>query len=201
MLAVAPGPDFQNVVIPLAGPARRLEARAVFAKSAANDRVAALRRRSALSPGARCLRSTARATSGLRDYLDYLVGLEACNTGSDEFENAYSGRGAVAFLPNHEYEMAVNTRITVTHPSKPAESVEVLEYVYFKTKGLPGLNAVDTVGEEVAPYVRSAYDGGRGTLYREEPVVIAFTEDFHVAVPIAQRPGGHVRGAQHAAAA
>ena len=44
--------------------------------------------------------------------------------------------------------------------------------------------------EEVAPYVRSAYDGGRGTLYREEPVVLAFTEDFHVAVPIAQRPGG-----------
>jgi hypothetical protein len=52
------------------------------------------------------------------------------------------------------------------------------------------LNAVDTVGEEVAPCVRSAYDGGRGALYREEPVVLVFTEDFHVAVPIPLRPAG-----------
>jgi hypothetical protein len=183
-----PGPDFQDVMIPLAGPARRVEARAIFAKSAANPAFSAL----AIStqPAHPVLAVDRAAYVDLRDYLDYLVGLEACHNGSDEFQNGYSGHGAVAFLPNHEYEMAVNTRITVTHPSKPSEAVEILEYVYFKTKGLPGLNAVDTVGEEVAPYVRSAYEGGRGTLYREEPVVVAFTEDFHTAVPIAQRPGG-----------
>jgi hypothetical protein len=185
---VAAGPDFQDVMIPLAGPARRVEARAIFAKSAANPAFTAL----AIStqPAHPVLAVDRAAYVDLRDYLDYLVGLEACNNGSDEFQNAYSGHGAVAFLPNHEYEMAVNTRITVTHPSKPSEAVEILEYVYFKTKGLPGLNAVESVGEEVAPYVRSAHDGGRGTLYREEPIVLAFTEDFHAAVPIAQRPGG-----------
>jgi hypothetical protein len=189
LLSVSPKPDFQDVVIPLSGPPRRLEARAIFPKTGASSSGLST---SAVStqPGPPVLALDRAGYVGLREYLDYLVGIEACNTGSDEFQNAYSGRGAVAFLPNYEYEMAVRTRITVTHPSKAAESVEVLEYLYFKTKGLPGLNAVNTVGEEVAPYVRSAYDGGRGTLYREEPVVLIFTEDFHVAVPISLRPPG-----------
>jgi hypothetical protein len=187
VLNVSPKPDFQDVVIPLSGPARRLEARAVFPKTGASGFTA-----NAIStqPGPPVLALDRAGYAGLREYLDYLVGIEACNSESDEFQNAYSGRGAVAFLPNYEYEMALRTRIAVTHPSKPAESVEIAEYVYFKTKGLPGLNAVNAVGEEVAPYVRSAYDGGRGALYREEPVVLVFTEDFHVAVPIPLRPAG-----------
>lgn len=188
-LIVPPKQDFQDVVLPIDGPVRRVEARAVF-PHASPSAVSVAAHAVSTQPGPPVLAVDRAGYVDLRGYLDYLLGLEACNSGSDEFQNGYSGRGAVAFLPNYEYEVAVNTRITVTHPSQPAESAEILEYVYFRTKGLPGLNAVETVGDEVAPYVRSAYDGGRGALYREEPVVLAFTEDFHVAVPIAQRPGG-----------
>lgn len=188
-LVVPPKPDFQDVVLPIDGPARRVEARAIFphtASSGLGHSTLAV----STQPGSPVLAVDRAGYVDLRGYLDYLLGLEACHSGSDEFQNGYSGRGAVAFLPNYEYEVAVNTRITVTHPSQPSESAEVVEYVYFRTKGLPGLNAVETVGDEVQPYVRSAYDGGRGALYREEPVILAFTEDFHVAVPLTQRPGG-----------
>jgi hypothetical protein len=186
-LDVAAGTDFQDVLLPLSGPARRIEARVIGSKftevfGIANVKMVA-------NPTGTLLVDRAGYV-GLRDYLDYLVGLEACDPSSDEFQNGYSGKGALSFLPNHEYEVALTTRITVTHPSKPAESVETKEYVYFKTKGLPGLNAVETVGEEVSPYVRSVYEGGRGTLYREEPVAIVFKEDFHVAVPVPLRPPG-----------
>jgi hypothetical protein len=188
-LEVTPNPDFQNVLIPLSGPARRLEARVVGSKSgtgggAVNFTAAEMNHQAGV------LAVDRAGYIGLRDYLDYLVGPEACDPTSDAFQNAYSGRGALSFLPNHEYEVAVSTRVTVAHPSRAAESVEVKEYVYFKTKGLPGLNAVGAVGDEVAPYVRSVYDGGRGTLYCEEPVAVAFAEDFHVAVPLPLRPSG-----------
>lgn len=186
-LDVAPSSDFQDLLLPLSGPARRIEGRIIGSKFS-NMGVPTVA--VAASPTTATLLIDRAGYVGLRDYLDYLVGLEACDPSSDQFQNGYSGRGALSFLPNHEYEVAVTTRITVTHPSKPSESVETKEYVYFKTKGLPGLNAVETVGDEVAPYVRSVYEGGRGTLYREEPVAIVFEEDFHVAVPLPLRPPG-----------
>ncbi len=185
-LDVAPQSDFQNIMLPLSGTARRLEGWLIGPKGGKFD--GAFLRATSQSSGTALTVDLAGYVT-LRDYLDYLIGVEACDSSSDEFENAYSGRGAVSFLPNYEYEVALNMRITVTHPSKPSEAVEVKEYVYFKTKGLPGLNAAE-VGVEVGPYVRSIYDGGRGTLYREEPVVIVFKDDFHVAVPLALRPPG-----------
>lgn len=188
MLVVTPAADFQNVVIPLSGAARRLEGRVVGRPS--GDAPASVSA-AAVSTTQMAVFAVDRAGYvGLRDYLDYLVGLEACDNTSDGFQNGYSGRGALSFLPNYEYEVAFTTRITIAHPSIPAESVDLREYVYFKTKGLPGLNAVEAVGDEVQPYVRSLYDGGRGTLYREEPVAIVFREDFHVAVPLPLRPPG-----------
>jgi hypothetical protein len=126
---------------------------------------------------------------GLRDYLDSQLRREAC-TRDDDFSQAYEGRGKLFFLPNHEYEIAVTTRVSIAHPSTSTESAAVEEFVYFKTKGLPGLNAVQRVGAEIEPYVNSAYTGGKGILYREEPVTLAFKEDFHVAVPLALRPPG-----------
>jgi hypothetical protein len=190
-LNVAPGSDFQDVLLPLSGPARRIEARVIGSKfSNPNVGFAEFAAVAAVANPTATLLVDRAGYVGLRDYLDYLVGLEACDPTSDGFQNGYSGRGALSFLPNHEYEVALTIRITVSHPSAPAESVETKEYVYFKTKGLPGLNAVETVGDEVAPYVRSVYEGGRGTLYREEPVAIVFEEDFHVAVPLPLRPPG-----------
>ena len=128
--------------------------------------------------------------TALRDFLDFQREQRLCDDQSDGFHTGYEGKGKLAFLPNHEYEIELTTRITVAHPSAQSESVDVAEYVYFKTKGLPGLNAVQRVGEEVEQYVRGAYGGGRGLLYRREPVVLAFGEDFFVAVPLTLRPAG-----------
>ena len=32
----------------------------------------------------------------------------------------FEGKGKLAFLPNHEYELAFKTRVTVSHPSTPS---------------------------------------------------------------------------------
>ena len=127
----------------------------------------------------------------LQDVLDLLVAGEVCDGGVPGGAAGFEGRGKLAFLPNHEYEVKLTTRVTVAHPSTPATPAEVEEFVYFRTKGLPGLNAVGRVGEEIEPYVRRAYVGGRGgVVYREEPVTLAFAEDFHVAVPLTVRAPG-----------
>jgi len=125
---------------------------------------------------------------GLRDYLDLLLAQAACDGGAS---GGYGGKGKLALLPNHEYELRFTTRVSVAHPSTAAESADVDEFVYVRTKGLPGLNAVQRTGEELEPYVREAYAGGRGgVVYREEPVTLAFSEDFIVAVPLTVRPPG-----------
>jgi hypothetical protein len=125
----------------------------------------------------------------LSEHLDLLAGQSACEGGGGG--GRYEGRGKLGLLPNHEYELRFTTRVTIAHPSVPAESADVEEYVYLHTKGLPGLNAVDRVGEELDRYVRGAYSGGRsGFVYREEPVTLAFGEGFHVAVPLTSRPPG-----------
>ncbi len=127
----------------------------------------------------------------LSAYLNKLRNQYKCaESNTDDFRNAYEGQGKVGFLPNHEYGVALKLRMTVRHPSKPAISTEVSEHVYFKTKGLSGLNAVERVGEETEPYVESTYTGGRGVLYRKEPVVLHFNEDFYTAVPLFLRPPG-----------
>ena len=124
---------------------------------------------------------------GLRDYLDLLV-LEGCDGSTG---GGYEGKGKLAFLPNHEYELQLTTRVTIAHPSTPPTSADVDEFVYFRTKGLPGLNAVARAGDELEPYVLGAYAGGRGGLvYREEPVTLAFSEGFLVAVPLEARDPG-----------
>jgi hypothetical protein len=178
-LAVTAG-TFQTAVVPSDGPVTRLEIRAHHAVAAMLPRAAA----SAL--GDVMIEVDEVAYVGLRDYLDILVAEAACAGGP-----MGGGSGKLAFLPNHEYEISLTTRVTVVHPSAPAATADVEEFVYFRTKGLPGLNAVNRVGEEIDPYVRAAYTGGRaGVVYREEPVTLAFSEGFHVAVPIAVRPPG-----------
>ncbi len=127
---------------------------------------------------------------GLRPYLDDLRFHLACLGAEADGANGYSGHGKLFLLPNHDYEVAVTTRLTIAHPSKPPKSSDVTEHVYLRTKGLPGLNSAGRVGEEVEAYVAAAYGGGKGLLYREEPAALAFTESFLVAVPLADRPAG-----------
>lgn len=103
---------------------------------------------------------------------------------------ALAGQGKLFFLPNHEYELAVTVDVAVRHSSTEWQASETTEYVQFSTKGLPGLNAVQHVGAELHPYIRSAYGGGRGLLYREEPVALQFDEDYSVLLPLERRPSG-----------
>jgi hypothetical protein len=125
----------------------------------------------------------------LRDVVNGLLQQDACS-GLGGSASPFGGNGKVFLLPNSEYEVAITCRLTISHPSTTAESADVTEWVYFRTKGLPGLNAVSHVGEELEPHIENAYTGGRGVLYREEPVSLAFTEGMTIAVPLALRPPG-----------
>lgn len=115
-----------------------------------------------------------------------------CDTSAEDFLRNWEARGKLFFLPNQQYEVETTVRLSSGHPSVETEHTEVREYAYFQTKGLPGLNAQPRVGQEVERYVRSVYSGGRSLVYREEPVAVAFHEDFHIAVPIALRPPGAI---------
>lgn len=128
----------------------------------------------------------------VEEYLDHLRKEGDCSDINSAGFDPYQGNGKIGFLPNHEYEISVTTRVAIAHPSDTPDPAEVTEYTYFRTKGLPGLNAVERVGEEVEPYVDSVYQGGKSLVYQEEPVAISFTEDFHVAVPLATRPPGAI---------
>lgn len=179
-----PASDFQTILVGAQGPIRRIEIRAVFGASGAISTHASL----AVARPRMLIEIASAQYVGLRDYLTWVRDTKFC--GGSGNGGGYEGKGKLFFLPNHEYEIALTTRVTVSHPSTTPDSAEVPEYLYFKTKGLPGLNAVQRVGEEVEPYVAGAYGGGRGLLYRSEPVVVAFNEDFYVAVPLALRPAG-----------
>ena len=97
--------------------------------------------------------------------------------------------GKLAFLPNTDYEVTVTTGIRLSHASQGTRSLTVSEPVYFRTKGLPGLNSVTNVGDELLPYIDSTYPHARGIpLYREEPIVLAFTEGMSTLLPIDRIP-------------
>src|SRR5205807_5240799 len=67
------------------------------------------------------------------------------------------------------------------------------EPFYFRTKGLPGLNAAPNVGDDLRPHVESTYSAVRSILlYREEPTVLAFTEGMSSILPIDRAPAAGV---------
>ena len=127
-----------------------------------------------------------------QEYLRVVRDAVHCDPAADDFKAAWEAKGKLFFLPNRQYEIETTVRISAGHPSVETELAEVREYLYFETKGLPGLNAQQRVGQEVEPYVRSVYTGGHSRVYREELVAVAFQEDFHVAVPLALRPPGAI---------
>jgi hypothetical protein len=107
------------------------------------------------------------------------------------FDPATGGNGSrFAWLPNHEYEIALRTRITVGHTSAGALAAEVPQISRFRTKGLPGSNAVSRTGEELEPYVESVYPAPGAMLYRREPAVLAFNERFDILQGL-DRPPAH----------
>jgi hypothetical protein len=93
--------------------------------------------------------------------------------------------GKLAFLPNYDYEVTLTTEVKVSTTANGERSNNVSETLYFRTKGLPGLNSVANTGDEIEPYVESLYPPGKAVLlYREEPVAIAFSEGMSTLLPV-----------------
>jgi hypothetical protein len=93
--------------------------------------------------------------------------------------------GKLAFLPNYDYEISVTTEAKVSTANQGERSTNLTELVYFRTKGLPGLNSVANVGDEIEPYIESLYPPAAAVLlYREEPVAVSFTEGMSSILPV-----------------
>lgn len=99
----------------------------------------------------------------------------------DASDPATGGNGSrFAWLPDHEYEVRVVTRVGFAHTEAGELRTEVPQIALFRTKGPPGLNAVSRVGEELDPYVESTYPPAGLCLYRREPAMVAFNERFDI---------------------
>ena len=94
---------------------------------------------------------------------------------------AAGGNGSrFAWLPNHDYEVAIRTRVTVADDRSGTLAQEVPQLTLFRTKGLPGANQPVRIGEELEPYVESLYPAPGAPLYRTEPAMLAFNEKFDI---------------------
>jgi hypothetical protein len=120
-----------------------------------------------------------------REVLDDALHVHRCENADDRV----FGSGMLAWLPNRDYEVTVRVRVGLAHERSGAQDATVEQKAYFRTKGLPGLNAVARVGDEVEPYVESRYPApGAVRLYRREPLAVAFTERFNILVPVNRTP-------------
>jgi len=106
----------------------------------------------------------------------------------DARDDYVHGQGRLAWLPNTDYEIAVRTRAVLGYTRNGDQEAFIDQKAYFRTKGLPGLNAVARVGEELEPYVESVYPPPGTTLYRTEPLAVAFNERFSILAPIDRTP-------------
>jgi hypothetical protein len=107
--------------------------------------------------------------------------------GRCQAQGGVAGGGKLAWLPNHDYELTLTVRTTVDYQGSAQDAV-IVQRAGFRTRGLPGLNAVESPGLELEPYVESVYPGSTGLLYRREPVVLAFDERFSTLLPIDRTP-------------
>lgn len=99
------------------------------------------------------------------------------------------GRGKLAWLPNHDYEITVTARVELEHGRSGVQEAPVTQRAYFRTRGLPGLNRTARVGDEVQPYVESRYPAGPPRFhYRSEPAALAFDERFNILAPTSADP-------------
>lgn len=113
---------------------------------------------------------------------DFLADLQKCQ-GSGQ--SVISGRGALAWLPHHNYEITATTKVMLQHHSSGVQEASMVQRAYFRTKGMIGLNYVEYTGKEIEPYLEATYPTASDPLiYREEPVAIAFTEQFNILLPV-----------------
>ncbi len=123
----------------------------------------------------------------LRECLDAFTAAQKCKAAG---ERALKGEGKFVWLPNHDYAITLTTSLALSEDAacgtqgSYAKQVEVDQKTFFRTKGMIGLNSVKRIGDEVAPYVESCYPAaGPVRLYREEPIALAFSEDFNIVLP------------------
>lgn len=94
------------------------------------------------------------------------------------------GHGVKApFLPHHEYEIALTTRVQVRHTTTSFETRTITERAGFITGGIPGLNETSEPGLELRRYVASRPPGGRGRVYRDERVHLVLSPDLRLFGP------------------
>jgi hypothetical protein len=140
--------------------------------------------RTVAAPGAAIAQISRMWYVTLADYISFQGAERRCQSSS-----ATGGGGKLAFLPNTDYEVTVTTEIRLSHKSQGTRSLTLSEPLYFRTKGLPGLNAVANVGDELVPYVESTYPQSRSTpLYCAEPIALAFSEGMSTLLPVDRIP-------------
>jgi hypothetical protein len=116
------------------------------------------------------------------EQVDAQGGLKKCQNGEG---STITGKGKLAWLPNHNYEITTTTKVRLLHNQTGAQEAEMVQRAYFHTKGMVGLNWVDHIGQEVEPYVEAVFPrAGFPIIYREEPIAVAFTEQFNILLPV-----------------
>ncbi len=120
----------------------------------------------------------------VRDDRQLLIDQLRCQAQDDRIHEG----GRLAWLANTDYEVTIRTRAILGYTRTGEQDGFVEQKAFFRTKGLPGLNAVARVGEELEPYVESVYPPPATTIYRTEAVALAFSERFNILAPIDRTP-------------
>lgn len=125
----------------------------------------------------------------LQDALIYAAANQRCKNGGPLGPPGSDASGKLAFLPNHDYEVVVTTAVRVGSKEQGPRETKLSEAVYFRTKGLPGLNAAPNVGDDIRRHVDRSYPMRRAIpLYRQEPCVLAFENSLSSVLPIDRTP-------------
>ena len=125
----------------------------------------------------------------LADALTYVGLVQRCKNGSKVGPPGSDTSGKLAFLPNHDYEIVVTAKVDVGTKDQGTRTLQLGEAAYFRTKGLPGLNAAPNVGDDIRLHVDRSYPLRREIpLYRAEPCVLAFENSLSSVLPIDRAP-------------
>lgn len=128
---------------------------------------------------------------GLADTLRFAAMQQRCKNGGNVGPPGSDGHGKLAFLPNHDYEVVVTGSVAAGTRAQGTRSKTLSEALYFRTKGLPGLNACGNTGDDIRLHVDTTYAPRRDVpLYREEPCALAFENSLSSVLPIDRAPAG-----------
>jgi hypothetical protein len=125
----------------------------------------------------------------LADTLIYAGATQRCKNGAQVGPPGSDASGKLAFLPNHDYEVVVTNIVQVGSKDQGPRQTPLSEALYFRTKGLPGLNAAPNVGDDIRRHVATTYPPRRAMpIYRHEPCVLAFENSLSSVLPIDRTP-------------